>query len=156
MNILIRYLAIVYWCALQLRIILATRSFCIYQKNCSVSLQEEYVDPAWILLRAVIYLETNSITIGPFFLCFKRKFIEKCSPPPNFWRKFYGGKFNFDDNWASHRVRTLLAYLSFSYVWNIKKHITTKHYQNTVLVFKNSPEFVCKSENFQKPFNTFF
>ena len=139
---------------MQLRIILATLSFCIYQKNCSVSLQEEYVDPAWILLRAVIYLETNSITIGPFFLCFKRKFIEKC--PPNFWRKFYGGKFNFDDNWASHKVRTLLAYLSFSYVWNIKKHITTKHYQNTVLVFKNSPEFVCKSENFQKPLNTFF
>ena len=49
-----------------------------------------------------------------------------------------------------------VAYLSFSYVWNIKKQITTKHYQNTVLVFKNSPEFVCKSENFQKPFNTFF
>ena len=117
MNIFIRYLAIVYWYALQLRIILATRSFCIYQKNCSVSLQEEYVDLAWILLRAVIYLETNSITIGPFLLCFKRKFIEK-SPPPYFWRKFYGGKFNFDDNWASHKVRTLLAYLSFSYVWN--------------------------------------
>ena len=111
--------------------------------------------PGMVLLRAVIYLETNSITIGPFFLCFKRKFIEKC-PPPHFWRKFYGGKFNFDDNWASHKVRTLLAYLSFSYVWNIKKHITTKHYQNIVLVFKNSPDFVCKSENFQKPFNTFF
>ena len=129
MNILIRYWAIVCWCALQLRIILATGSFCIYQKNCSVSLQEEYVDPAWILLRAVIYLETNSITIGPFFLCFKRKFIEKC-PPPYFWRKFYGGKFNFDDNWASHKVRTLLAYLSFSYVWNIKKHIL----QNTIKI----------------------
>ena len=139
---------------------LSNSQFLHLSKKGSASLQEEYVDPAWILLRAVIYLETNSITIGPFFLCFKRKFIEKC-PPPHFWRKFYGGKFNFDDNWASHKVRTLLAYpglayLSFSYVWNIKKHITTKHYQNIVLVFKNSPDFVCKSENFQKPFNTFF
>ena len=117
MNILIRYLAIVYWCALQLRIILATCSFCIYQKNCSVSLQEEYVDPAWILLRAVIYLKTNSISIGPFFLCFKRKFMEKC-PPPIFEENSMAGNLIFDDNWASHKVRTLLAYLSFSYVWN--------------------------------------
>ena len=94
------------------------------------------------------------------FSLFQKKIYWKM-PPPHFWRKFYGGKFNFDDNWASHKVRTLLAYpglayLSFSYVWNIKKHITTKHYQNIVLVFKNSPDFVCKSENFQKPFNTFF
>ena len=154
MNILIRYWAIVYWCALQLRIILATLSFCIYQKNCSVSLQEEYVDPAWISLRAFIYLETNSITIGSFFLCFKRKCKEKC--PPIFEENSMAGNLIFDDNWASHKVRTLLAYLSFSYVWNIKKHIPTKHDQNAVLNIKNSPEFVCKSESFQKPFNTFF
>ena len=76
--------------------------------------------------------------------------------PQIFEENSMAGTLIFDDNWASHKVRTLLAYLSFSYVWNIKKHITTKHYQNTVLVFKNSPEFVCKSENFQKPFNTFF
>ena len=63
---------------------LSNSQFLHLSKKGSASLQEEYVDPAWILLRAVIYLETNSITIGPFFLCFKRKFIEKCPPPPIF------------------------------------------------------------------------
>ena len=52
------------------------------------------------------------------FALFQKKIYWKMPPPPYFWRKFYGGKFNFDDNWASHKVRTLLAYLSFSYVWN--------------------------------------
>ena len=81
---------------------LSNSQFLHLSKNGSASLQEEYVDPARTLPRAVIYLETNSITIGPFFLCFKRKCKEKC--PPIFEENSIAGTLIFDDNWPSHKV----------------------------------------------------
>ena len=41
-------------------------------------MQGEYVDPARTLLRAFIYLKTNSIMIGYIFLCYKEKCCGKC------------------------------------------------------------------------------
>ena len=58
------------YCAVILRTISATLSFCIYQKKAVLFLQEDKVDPARILLRIAACLETNSITVGQNYVNF--------------------------------------------------------------------------------------